>query len=228
MIAGILSVLPIINLFPRAVLNIVAAVTCANLSLAWTNIVISEPSPKPWFKRLPTMKVWKKVAVPTAIFAAAEQLSFFIPYYIALLSGAAGYSPGDIMKYINGKRTGMAFSGLGLGLFGMVLSICLVVPANVVLTRVQASLLSDTEETIVPFDRSFGGKVVPEIVGGSGAIGMLDAWKSFDMQSRIRLIKAYVKVFALQFLVSFVFVVVVVLQFALLAGNAKQVPADGK
>lgn len=174
------------------------------------------------------MKVWKKVALPTAVFAVAEQLSFFIPYYIALLSGVAGSSPEDMRKYTNGKRAGMAFSGLGLGLFGLVLSICLVVPANVVLTRVQASLLSDTEETIVPFDRSFGGKVVPEIVGGSGAIGMLDAWKTFDMQSRIRLIKAYVKVFVLQFLVTFVLVVIVVLQFVLLAGNAKEVPADGE
>jgi len=226
-VASLISAFPVMHLLSRAVPNMIAAVMCANLSLAWTCIVISEPSPKPWFRRLPTMKVWKKVAAPTAVLAVAEQLSIFIPYYIAVVSNLIDHTPENMARYTNGQKTGMAFQGLGLALLGMVLSLVLVVPANVVLTRVQASLLSDAEETIVPFDRSFGGKVVPEIVGGAGVIGMLDAWKTFDFQSRIRLIKAYVKVFVLQLVVSLVFVATLVLQFVLLAGNATEVPADG-
>merc|ERR1712098_491607 len=68
-IAGILSVLPIINLLPRGFANIVALILCAQLSLTWTHIVISQPSPKTWFRRLAPLKMWKKVAIPTAIFA---------------------------------------------------------------------------------------------------------------------------------------------------------------
>lgn len=74
-IAGILSVLPIITYLPRVVPNFVALVLCAQLSLTWTHILISQPSPKTWFRRLAPMKMWKKVAVPTAIFALAEQVS---------------------------------------------------------------------------------------------------------------------------------------------------------
>jgi len=217
----------IMSLLPRAVPHMIAAVLCANLSLAWTCIVIAEPSPKPWFHRLPTMNTWKKVAGPTAVLAIAEQLSFFIPYYIAVMSNLVKHTPERIARYTNGQRTGLAFQGLGLALLGLVLALVLVVPAKVVLTRVQASLLSDAEETIVPFDRTFSGKVVPEIVGGTGAVGMLDAWKTFDLQSRIRLIKAYVKVFLLQSAVSVVFIAALVAQFVLFAGDAKEIPNDG-
>ncbi len=113
----------------------------------------------------------------------------------------------------------LALKGLGLGTLGLVLTVLLWIPASVVLTRVQASLLPDTEETIVPFDRSFGGKIVPEIVGGSGAIGIIDAWKTFDRSSWIRLLKAYVKVFAMQFAVSVFFSIVLVLQLLLVVGK---------
>jgi hypothetical protein len=60
---------------------------------------------------------------------------------------------------------------------------------------VQASLLPGSEETIVPFDRTFGGKVM---VGGSGVVGMLDAWRSFGWSSRIRLLRVYAKLWAIQ------------------------------
>jgi hypothetical protein len=105
----------------------------------------------------------------------------------------------------------------------------LVLPADVTLTRVQASLLPDAEETIVPFDRSFGGKVIPEIVGGSGVLSMLDAWKSFDWSSRIRLVKAYAKIYALQILVSFFFGLCLAAEMFLIAGKdwASVLPGDG-
>ena len=39
-------------------------------------------------------------------------------------------------------------------------------------------MLPDEDEAIVPFDRSFGGKVVPAILGGSGKLSIRDAWKT--------------------------------------------------
>jgi len=95
------------------------------------------------------------------------------------------------------------------------------------LTRVQASLLADSEETIVPFDRSFNGKVIPEIVGGSGAIGMLDAWKTFDWAARIRLVKAYFKVFLMQLAVAAVFLAIGIFEVVLVFRKSKTV-VDGE
>jgi hypothetical protein len=214
---------------PRALSNIVAAVICAQLSLTWTHIVISEPSPKKWFRRLPPMKVWKKVAVPTAILAVAEQITAFVPIYIALLTGISDKKAQDFAEMTPGQSTGMAFSGFGLLILGLLLGCFLVFPANIILTRVQASLLNDAEETIVPFDRSFGGKVIPEIVGGSGVISMLDAWKTFDWASRIRLGKTYGKVFAMQLAVSTLFTLVLVAEVFMIVGKnwSKLIPSDG-
>ncbi|KAE8442201.1 hypothetical protein EG329_003730 [Mollisiaceae sp. DMI_Dod_QoI] len=224
-----LSVFPILRILPRPFWNAVATVLCATLSLAWTHIVISEPSPKTWFRRLPPMKMWKKVAAPTAVLAVAEQLSIFLPIYLAVVTGLTDNKPEDLANMTGGKKTAMAFGGFGIFVFGLVLAFLIVIPAKVTLTRVQASLLSDTEETIVPFDRSFGGKVIPEIVGGSGAIGMLDAWKSFDWASRIRLVKAYMKLFAIQIAVTILFSLCLIAQLFIILGKdwSKLIPEDG-
>ena len=80
-------------------------------------------------------------------------------------------------------------------------------------------MLPDEDESIVPFDRSFGGKVEPEDVGGSGCVGMLDAWKTFDWAARIRLIKLYAKVFALQITTMFLFLGVLVGELKLVMGD---------
>ncbi|KAK0101845.1 hypothetical protein ONS96_005823 [Cadophora gregata f. sp. sojae] len=228
-IAGILAVLPIINLLPRGFANVVALVLCAQLSLTWTHIVISQPSPKTWFRRLAPAKMWKKVAIPTAIFALAEQVAVYIPIYMSILAGLVDKDAKEIVDMKPSQKTAMTFKAFGILCFGLVLTFLVVIPANVMLTRVQASLLVDTEETIVPFDRSFGGKVIPEIVGGSGRIGMLDAWKTFDGAARIRLIKAYLKVVGMQLAVSFLFTMCLVSQVFIIAGNdwSKLIPEDG-
>jgi len=228
-IAGMLSVLPIINILPRGFANIIALVLCAQLSLTWTHIVISEPSPKTWFRRLAPVKMWKKVAIPTAIFALAEQVAVYIPIYMSVLAGLVDKDAKQIADLTPGQKTAMTFKAFGILVFGLLLTFLIVIPANVTLTRVQASLLVDTEETIVPFDRSFGGKVIPEIVGGTGMIGMLDAWKTFDWAARVRLVKTYLKVLGMQMAVSFLFTMVLVSQLFIIAGRdwSKLIPEDG-
>merc|ERR1711977_201986 len=116
--------------------------------------------------------------------------------------------------------TAMSFKAIAILLFGVVLTFLVVIPANVTLTRVQASLLVDTEETIVPFDRIFGG---------TGMIGMLDAWKTFDWAARIRLVKTYLKVIAMQIGVTFLFTMCIVSQLFIIAGKdwSKLIPEDG-
>jgi hypothetical protein len=208
---------------------IIATTLCATLSLAWTHIVISDPSPKPWFRRVPSIKTWKKVAGPTAILAVAEQFAIVLPAYLAARSGFVG-SPDDFANTTNSQRNIMVLKSFGILALSLALALLVVIPANVTLTRVQASLLPDDVETIIPFDRSFGGKVIPEIVGGSGVIGTLDAWNTFDWNSRVRLVKAYLKVVAMQFALTILFSVIMGAQFALIIGkHSKEVfPSDGK
>jgi len=103
--------------------------------------------------------------------------------------------------------TGMQWITLALrivGLFSIALfsGLFVVLPATVTLTRIEASLLPEEEETIVPFDRTFGGRVVPTILGGTGCIGFIEAWRTFNWEARRRLVKLYVKTFLIMLAVS--------------------------
>jgi hypothetical protein len=224
-IAGMVSALPFV---PRMLSNIIAVVACAQLKLAWTHIVISEPSPKTWFRRMPPLKMWKKVALPTFHLALAENITIFVPIYIAMIAGVTK-SADELTRMTPHEKSIMMLKGFFISMFGLVLAFVLIIPANVVLTRVQASLLPDSEETIVPFDRSFGGKVEPEIVGGSGVLGMVDAWKTFDWAGRVRLVKAYAKVFGMQIGASLLFTGIIAAQLFIIVGNnwSRLMPNDG-
>jgi hypothetical protein len=213
---------------PAGVSGVIATVICAQFPLAWTHIVISEPSPKSWFRRFPTPKLWVKVAIPTAVYAVAEQITALVLLKLAVTAGL-NRDAKTIAQLSPHEQTMMSLAGFGILAVSVVLSFLLILPANVILTRVQASLLPDAEETIVPFDRSFGGKVIPEIVGGSGVLSMLDAWKSFDWSSRIRLVKAYAKIYALSILLSLFFSFCLAAEMFLIAGKdwASILPGDG-
>ena len=80
-------------------------------------------------------------------------------------------------------------------------------------------MLPEEDESIVPFDRTFAGKVKPEILGGSGAVSMLDAWRSFDRSARIRLMKLYFKVFIVSIFTTIMFVMVVIGELRLTMGD---------
>lgn len=191
-IPGIFKALPVLRLLPFEVTVVITSVICAQLSLGWTLIVISKPSRCPWYRRIPSFEMWKKIAGPTAFYAVAEQASIMLPVYLAL--GSIESSPNSSGGYNLPERIekSLIFKGVGISALGLVLAIAVIIPARVILTRMQASLISQSEETIVPFDRSFGGKV-----SDNGMIGILDAWKTFDWAARRRLMKVYLKVFGI-------------------------------
>ncbi len=196
-----------------------AAVILARLRMGWTHIVISEPSKKYWFQRLPSWGSWIKIALPTFVLAVCEQITLALPIAFWCAFGLARFTdPQNIADLNDAERNMVILKGLAVVLLGLLSAVAIVIPATVSLTRVQASLLPDEVETIVPFDRSFGGKVIPAIVGGSGAIGMLEAWKTFDWNSRVRLLKLYGRVILMETAVILLFSFVIAGQLNLIMG----------
>ncbi len=106
-----------------------------------------------------------------------------------------------------------------IGLIGVGIFVFVVIPADVTLKRVQASMLPENDESIVPFDRTFAGKVKPEVLGGSGAVSMLEAWKSFDGSARIRLMKLYLKIFLVSAFTTIMFIMVVIGELKMIMGD---------
>lgn len=125
-------------------------------------------------------------------------------------------------NYEPGRKDLYAVGGQGmLGFTLMVLLFVLLqIPATVTLVRVAASMLPEEDETIVPFDRTFGGKTTPAIIGGQGKIGLVEAWRSFPWASRRRLLKLMLKVVLVFMATWFLATIFMVAEAHLLFGDS--------
>jgi hypothetical protein len=199
-------------LFPGQGL-IVAAISgaaVANVHAAWTHKVVSTPTEKKFLARVPSKASWKTLALPAAINAAMPTLSLYLTIGVAMLMGLHKLDAQKVAESSGKGLACLAIRVLVTFVFAITCTLFLCLPAAVTLVRIEASILPEDEDTIVPFDRTFGGKVVSQMSGGSGKISFLNAWRSFNWEARRRLIKLAVKGFfiimGMMFVVSHVIV----------------------
>ena len=189
---------------------LLTSLALVQLETAWVHIVISNPS-KLWFhKRLPPFrKTFEATCLPIFVYWAAQSLSTKIPLLVADLLRLPIWDPSkgrSVPKY----DQSVSWKGPVVALVGLAISLLLVIPAQVILVRVQASLLPPDEDAIVPFDRSFEGTVEPAIVGGKGYATWKDSFRTFTRASWIRLYVLYFKIFLVEMALWVLFVVVTV------------------
>ncbi len=198
-----------------------SCIILAPLSLTWNHVIISEPSAREWYRRIPGVKSLRKILPATAIFAAAQQLTTVLPAILAQIFGLPLYleDPTVMAQVDEAGRKAIVRQVVIVSAVYVATSILILVPASVTLSRVQASLLPEQDEAIVPFDRTFGGKVVPEAVGGSGVLGVVDAWRTFDWAARIRLMKVYIKVTMMSFAITMLFGAAIYDELSLIMGD---------
>lgn len=203
-----------------AIATVLAQVVLARWHMTWIHIVISQPSQKRWYQRLPALKTWTKIAPAVALEAVVVQIVLRLPVLVSRTFGPmhmSGLTSEPDERHIHAHLCRTLIKGLVF----LSLYVLLAIPAEVTLVRVAASMLPEEDEAIVPFDRTFGGKVVTTIAGGSGRIGMLDAWRTFGWPSRKRLLKLLVKVCAFILAVKLFFALVIVADAYLFLGGDK-------
>jgi len=197
----------------QVIAGVIATMITVPLHMAWTHSTIAMPSAKGIRSRLPTKKQWKLLWTPAAVFAVTQRLQ-------ALFMEGSKLLIGELAPNASGKQAGIyGVKVVGVLFFALAIALFITLPAEVTLTRMEASMLPDEEDTVVPFDRSFGGKVVPAIVGGTGAVGFWDAWKSFNWEARRRLIKLNVKLWAINMALVFVGVFAIMSSLVAFGGN---------
>ncbi|KAG5928807.1 hypothetical protein E4U42_007992 [Claviceps africana] len=206
------------------VATLLASLTLVQLSTAWVHIVISEQSPLPFWSRLPPFRrtfdaTWKAVT----IYWLAREITRCIPVAVALVLGLELPKTG-LAEPMDVGALDAAFvsKSLVVTLVTVACSVFVIIPAYVVLVRVQASLLPVEQSTIIPFDRSFEGSVEPEVVGGRGYATVTDAWLTFRKSSWRRLLTLYVKLFALSLGAVLVCSAILVPQAILVAKYSKE------
>ncbi|KAB8234352.1 uncharacterized protein BDW43DRAFT_310370 [Aspergillus alliaceus] len=199
------SILPvsITNFAGQLAARIIVGMALANLDLTWVHIVISEPSPKRFYQRIPGYKSWLKFAPVVAFEQCAVCAAFYIPLLIAGAAGALDELDMDPNADLPPVRI-MSRAAMSIAI-PCLLAGLVAIPARAITIRVAASMLPEEDEAIVPFDRSYGGKVVPAILGGSGKLGIKDAWTTFDGPARIRYLKVIGKAVVMEYAATILF-----------------------
>jgi hypothetical protein len=211
------------SFIPGVIAALISGAAVVQLYTAWCHIVISVPSTKRFYQRLPPFRrAFNACALPTALYLFALEIHSALPRALARLMGMPTWDPKspNQVPEVRGSDFGKT---IVVVLVSLALTVFLTIPAHVVLTRVQASLLPEEDETIVPFDRSFQGKVEPAIVGGRGYVTMKDAWQTFSRASWVRLVKLYAKLFLISLGIYLGMMVIVVPEMIIIFRNSTKV-----
>lgn len=192
----------------NTVIYVLVSVGLARFHMAWTHAMIATPSNKPFWRNMVSRKESKAIVAPALVFALAQQATWVLPVAVAYALGLNTIEQDHVVEAANHKDCAM------LGLMGLrflavpataiFVAFAILLPATVTLTRVEALLLPEDRETIVPFDRQALVGDLDLTARGSSKALFIQAWRSFDSASRWRLIKLYVKMAFLQLGVVFV------------------------
>ncbi|KAI1800185.1 hypothetical protein F4811DRAFT_50228 [Daldinia bambusicola] len=186
--------LRLIPFMPKIASSIIASLLLMQLNTVWTHAIISKPSAKPFWRRLPPLRlVFRATALPTLIFGVAAGVSgmineIFAESIFSDVTGAAGPHP----------ATDNILSFSLLLIAQLLLTFLVIIPADAVLVRVQTSLLTAEDRPIVSLDPVFALRKFE----GREYVSALEAFKSMTRASWGRLYMLHVKVFLLCILVT--------------------------
>jgi hypothetical protein len=169
--------------------QLLVALALVQLYTLWTHTVLTHPSTKSFWQRLPPYKATLRATGVALVLLLTTKAS--IRYILASVFGI------DLMDTnINPYqpiRQGIRYA------VGSCATDIMMMPANVVLVRIQASLLPADEQLVVPFDDTLRGD------GNNGeneAIGLKRAWNTFGWGAWRNLLVLYGQVSALLLLVG--------------------------
>lgn len=213
-ISGIFMSLPFI---PAFVGTLLATLALVQISTAWVHIVMTPPNPAPFYRRLPPFKkTFEATAAPVLALWLAATIGGAAPRLISNLVHLPTWTVGDPNE-VPIYGWGDSWKGLVVGVVTLAIWALAIIPAHVVLVRVQASLLPPDEDSIIPFDRSFGSSVEPAVVGGKGFVTMKDAWSTVSRASWIRIYVLHAKVFAATAAATLLMLVIIIPEVMLMS-----------
>jgi hypothetical protein len=192
------------NPITHAIALIFFTVGFSLLHMTWTHTMISMPSQKPFWRRIVSYKNARPIILPNVVLAAAQLATYYLPFAVATLVDLPDLSRHRAADVIGGEDVhSIAAAILRMRFIAVpatfvLVAFCVLLPATVTLTRIEALLLPEGEDTIVPFDRQAILADVDMTKRGHGRALFVAAWRSFDAAARMRLIKVYAKMAAMQ------------------------------
>jgi hypothetical protein len=213
------SLRPLLSFAVDIVVPIFTPVMLWRFNNAWLHKVISKPSQKNWNNRVREQKSSLTVKRAILLWAFCRSIASFIPAALLYLWVLRRFEMvnGDVR--FDGSVSQTVLESLGIFALNLVLLLLLVVPATVILVRIQASVLPANDEVIVLLDKalcksvaleSTDGNTVSETTAGRYELSLLGAWRSFAWPARISLLKVYAKYCAIVIALTVVYTVVLI------------------
>jgi len=198
-----------------------AAVLCCNVHAAWTHATIAAPTEKRFFQRFLPRSVAKSLMLPTLRLHIAIGMA-----HVATVGTAA--------LAVNSVHDNRVPKWLSANMFFLPIAVALltgfftVLPAYIALVRTEASLLPEDMSAIVPFDRTFGGRM--EVREGASkacaffkAASMRGAYMMFGRETFRRVAKMQVKFLAVSLALTVSLAAVFAAEAFVIAGGEKNI-----
>ncbi|KAJ5957491.1 hypothetical protein N7501_011770 [Penicillium viridicatum] len=191
------------NLFVSTLSRLLFGLLLTNLHTAWVHAVISKPSKKSIWQRLPGRREW------IAMIPAAS-LDIVLPNCVYHLTEKFGVSMGHQafgeLHFSQEKLGSIAFLTIAV-VFEYLASIF----TRAIYIRVAASMLPDDDEPVVPFDRSFGGRAGNN---ETHCLTIIDAFRTMALQNWYRYLKTIWEVFCYEYLGIVFFGIAIAIQMS--------------
>jgi hypothetical protein len=180
--------------------DMVAGLVFCSWVAAWVHIVITQHTLRIWYRRLPPFldvfyATWRPlVLLPLVSVLVRRSVIVVLKHSLGLFEGYE--SDESIFTSRNMLLTLIWLVVQGLDLL-------VVLPLEVAIVRIQASLLPEDEEPIVPLDRSFGtsgsnGLRPGLLAEARGPLSLREAWRSLTWVELRRLMKIFAKMLLVQ------------------------------
>ncbi|KAK9358174.1 hypothetical protein V1504DRAFT_462007 [Lipomyces starkeyi] len=192
----------VVSLWPRIFqpfFYLILFLCLAPLSLVLTHIIITVPTRRTWFRRLRSTPFrLSKLTLPVVgVEYIVHQVAYFFPSLLIF----------DVAIPCMTRSGWTKAFGIFVLVFGIALMLLLFVflslPATVVRIRVQAALLPEGEETIIPCDSKAFGTVTTM---RDAMYSLVNTLKTFSLSDRMRLFKLILKFYVISSIMLGVFV----------------------
>ncbi|PNP51806.1 hypothetical protein THARTR1_07575 [Trichoderma harzianum] len=213
------------------VARLLRALLMVQFSTLWLHLVIAQTDRSFWNRVPPFKRTLQATWRATILHWAAVEFTSLFPSMVASRMNIDWPSPGlfgpdNTYSFRLDMAAGDAvfYAKCAAVIIATVVgSIFFVVPSQVVLMRIQASLLPVEDDTIIPFDRSFKGRVQPARMNGRDYATITDAWRSFSWDSWRGLIILSFKIIFLSLSLILLMCAVVGLQWAMIVTQSMEI-----
>ncbi|KAL6801261.1 hypothetical protein GGI42DRAFT_360764 [Trichoderma sp. SZMC 28013] len=201
-------------------------------STLWLHLVIAPTTNRSFWNRVPPFtRTLQATWRATILHWAAVEFTGRFPSMVASRMGIDWpspflFGPDNTYSFRLDMAAGDAvfyFKCAAVIFVSVVSSVFFVVPSQVVLMRIQASLLPVEDGTIVPFDRSFKGRVQPARTNGRDYATISDAWRSFSWDNWRGLITLSFKIIFLSLSLILLMCAVISLQWFMIVTQAMEI-----